>query len=87
VNGSAVAGNLATASCMVIQEPSNPSQSIWVCVECGQYTCRGVGVSITPYSHIVRLGTNTQHVTLEREYALREVELRKGIGKRVLYFG
>ncbi|XP_027334712.1 ubiquitin carboxyl-terminal hydrolase 2 [Abrus precatorius] len=34
-------------------DSKSESKSLWVCLECGQYTCGGVGLPITPRCHVV----------------------------------
>ncbi|KAL1371063.1 hypothetical protein HN51_001297 [Arachis hypogaea] len=35
-------------------DSKSESKAIWVCLECGQYTCGGVGLPTTPHCHVVR---------------------------------
>ncbi|OVA12789.1 Ubiquitin carboxyl-terminal hydrolases family 2 [Macleaya cordata] len=37
------------------------SKSIWVCLECGHFACGGVGLPITPQSHVLRHSKHTRH--------------------------
>lgn len=42
-------------------DSKSESKAIWVCLECGQYTCGGVGLPITPQCHVVRHARQTRH--------------------------
>ncbi|KAI4317511.1 hypothetical protein L6164_025376 [Bauhinia variegata] len=37
------------------------SKAIWVCLECGHYSCGGVGLPVTPQCHVVRHSRQTRH--------------------------
>ncbi|KAL2954930.1 hypothetical protein AAZX31_18G000500 [Glycine max] len=42
-------------------DSKSESKSIWVCLECGQYTCGGVGLPITPHCHVVGHARKNRH--------------------------
>jgi len=42
-------------------DSKSDSKSIWVCLECGQYTCGGVGLPITPNCHAIVHSKKTRH--------------------------
>ncbi|XP_020234184.1 ubiquitin carboxyl-terminal hydrolase 2 [Cajanus cajan] len=42
-------------------DSKSESKSIWVCLECGQYTCGGVGLPITPQCHVVGHARKNRH--------------------------
>lgn len=37
------------------------SKSIWVCLECGQFTCGGIGFPTTPHTHATRHSKQNRH--------------------------
>ena len=42
-------------------DSKSDSKSIWVCLECGQYTCGGVGLPITPNCHAIVHSKKARH--------------------------
>ncbi|XP_061360589.1 ubiquitin carboxyl-terminal hydrolase 2 [Gastrolobium bilobum] len=42
-------------------DSKSESKSIWVCLECGQYTCGGVGLPIIPHCHVVGHARQKKH--------------------------
>ncbi|TKY47847.1 Ubiquitin carboxyl-terminal hydrolase 2 [Spatholobus suberectus] len=42
-------------------DSKSESKSIWVCLECGQYTCGGVGLPVTPQCHVVGHARKNRH--------------------------
>ncbi|ESW35835.1 hypothetical protein PHAVU_001G268800 [Phaseolus vulgaris] len=42
-------------------DSKSETKSIWVCLECGQYTCGGVGLPITPHCHVVGHARKNRH--------------------------
>ncbi|KAK7331480.1 hypothetical protein VNO77_25705 [Canavalia gladiata] len=42
-------------------DSKSESKSIWVCLVCGQYTCGGVGLPITPQCHVVGHARKNRH--------------------------
>ncbi|KAJ1397194.1 Zinc finger, UBP-type [Sesbania bispinosa] len=42
-------------------DSKSESKSIWVCLECGQYTCGGVGLPVTPHCHVVGHARKNRH--------------------------
>ncbi|KAL5171303.1 Ubiquitin carboxyl-terminal hydrolase 2 [Glycine soja] len=42
-------------------DSKSESKSIWVCLECGRYTCGGVGLPITPHCHVVGHARKNRH--------------------------
>lgn len=37
------------------------SKAIWICLECGHYSCGGVGLPTTPQSHVIRHSKQNHH--------------------------
>lgn len=42
-------------------DSKSESKAIWVCLECGQYTCGGVGLPVTPHCHVVGHARKSRH--------------------------
>jgi len=40
---------------------TSESKSIWVCLECGQFTCGGIGFPTTPHTHATRHSKQNHH--------------------------
>lgn len=42
-------------------DSKSESKAIWICLECGQYTCGGVGLPTTPQSHAIKHSRLNRH--------------------------
>ncbi|KAM1689841.1 hypothetical protein ACFX15_030905 [Malus domestica] len=42
-------------------DSKSESKAIWVCLECGHYSCGGIGLPTTPQCHAVRHARQTRH--------------------------
>lgn len=42
-------------------DSKSESKAIWICLECGQYTCGGVGLPITPQCHAMKHARQSHH--------------------------
>ncbi|KAI4345355.1 hypothetical protein L6164_012486 [Bauhinia variegata] len=42
-------------------DSKSESKAIWVCLECGHYSCGGVGLPVTPLCHVVRHSRKIRH--------------------------